>query len=1342
MTYFANMRCVFGMCEGRHTRDESVTYLLRGTRARPVYRVDRVVFRQGRKSGTVSSALHFGGITLIRGHARACAVTRIAGGQVRDSVGCRWGRFGDRDPPKPWIRYSVGPVSTTRVGFHYWAVPALFTLLRIPERQEKGMRKEVATIEPAEVGQNQFPNPGKYSFRHQKRGGKNKHQADKLTLRGALSSAGALPFSTPGWKKGWPSNYVEYVQKCRSSQTRRSTPSGTRSAVKIANPRLAHYIQSMRAYRSSLIFDSKIAVKTRRANGSFGTRQCGEGTGQTGPQWLVRLDVWRSSARLGRARQSLARLKGLLGSPRLRLAEFIRRCSTVPPEAVHSMFMRRIPGPISSRIPESTGELLYNRDHSAADRRRSSTPVHPRAATMCFARFHQVGYEINSRQENDTSEINAQLEQTSGEFRKDAVTHTHTELNADSEKFKQRFPTVKHNTADLEERIAIQFESLGHQIGDRLDEEKITAEPKFNKFSGEVKLVSEKLNEVIRSVGELRINHPDHSPTYPTTNANPEEVSCSLNRSRRREAEKKHRHEKVEVDEDENNKEERKKDEERRKERRKGEKEGTRSKYRGILEALVNSRHKTSNHGILEAPTDLRYKILSDEILAILTDRRSFFFDMSKLQTPPETRTKLEDEDNEERRQELLEFARRRLILAAEQRSKYAIRLQKKDLAVGQLVLMATADYSIGSEERTVRTKIRNRTQCNAPIRDTLCKDISRGGKRNATPIASSLKWNSHPDVAQEHKIKIFMNEQRAAMCCFDQLIKKLCMDGRAGAEWSFSACPIEGRRNVKKRFLTAGSPISSRIPESTGELLYNRDHSAADRRRSSTPAHPRAATMCFASPHARVKRTEDRGGVARARTRDPPTTESANLPLSHRATIDSNQAKKMYTPTRLLIPSTMPTNTSPGAGQPSASRACGYTLKDARAVWEEVLGQQYSNRNSQLAHSKSRELRDAKLAVQQFERRSSCGRSSSIYTPYEVEENDHDRELTTTTLFQYNSPSGTTWAVYFHHKCNTIPLCTELRPTIMEYVTNSPHTFRYLQRSIAGASAKASHWIAWYAEIERTVRLSEAVLSCKPRRIFAATCPVPNDLAVDERLAPTYSSTSERSCNTGESTQRFSNITLVCHGMTPIKDKTPATQHNRRTIQQGMLPTNQAHDVKVKCQIVQQYRHGHIYKAYGSVLMITMKAFDRLPIKLLYSEATRVPKSLAVSTSIINLWFKAINGDDGDVGVSKEWPGSQQSRGNGDLATPVVDKIHTHALPGIRAQSLSHTKSVALQPTVPRQLQDVIMNYVKISLTSGWWCFHNINRTICIMEEICARPGNDKVARAVHRRIESTDEK
>ncbi|KAJ8879287.1 hypothetical protein PR048_019895 [Dryococelus australis] len=58
------------------------------------------------------------------------------------------------------------------------------------------------------------------------------------------------------------------------------------------------------------------------------------------------------------------------------------------------------------------------------------------------------------------------------------------------------------------------------------------------------------------------------------------------------------------------------------------------------------------------------------------------------------------------------------------------------------------------------------------------------------------------------------------------------------------------------KRLLMAGSPISSRIPESTGELLYNRDHSAADRRRNSTPAHPRAVTTCFASEFCGTKRT------------------------------------------------------------------------------------------------------------------------------------------------------------------------------------------------------------------------------------------------------------------------------------------------------------------------------------------------------------------------------------------------------------------------------------------------------------------------------------------------------
>ncbi|KAJ8888994.1 hypothetical protein PR048_008488 [Dryococelus australis] len=37
-----------------------------------------------------------------------------------------------------------------------------------------------------------------------------------------------------------------------------------------------------------------------------------------------------------------------------------------------------------------TVELLYNWDHSAADRRRSSTPAHPRAVTMCFVRFHRT----------------------------------------------------------------------------------------------------------------------------------------------------------------------------------------------------------------------------------------------------------------------------------------------------------------------------------------------------------------------------------------------------------------------------------------------------------------------------------------------------------------------------------------------------------------------------------------------------------------------------------------------------------------------------------------------------------------------------------------------------------------------------------------------------------------------------------------------------------------------------------------------------------------------------------------------------------------------------------------
>ncbi|KAJ8893943.1 hypothetical protein PR048_006544 [Dryococelus australis] len=81
------------------------------------------------------------------------------------------------------------------------------------------------------------------------------------------------------------------------------------------------------------------------------------------------------------------------------------------------------------------------------------------------------------------------------------------------------------------------------------------------------------------------------------------------------------------------------------------------------------------------------------------------------------------------------------------------------------------------------------------------------------------------------------------------------------------------------KSFLTAGTPISSRIPESTDELLYNRDHSAADRRRRSMPAHPRAATTCFVSAkQARVAGGEggggrqilDRGARARSCVRGP----------------------------------------------------------------------------------------------------------------------------------------------------------------------------------------------------------------------------------------------------------------------------------------------------------------------------------------------------------------------------------------------------------------------------------------------------------------------------------------
>ncbi|KAJ8894727.1 hypothetical protein PR048_000034 [Dryococelus australis] len=49
----------------------------------------------------------------------------------------------------------------------------------------------------------------------------------------------------------------------------------------------------------------------------------------------------------------------------------------------------------------------------------------------------------------------------------------------------------------------------------------------------------------------------------------------------------------------------------------------------------------------------------------------------------------------------------------------------------------------------------------------------------------TSLEWNSQPDVAQEHKIKIFTSERRAAMCCFAQLIdhcERTAVPGWSGA--------------------------------------------------------------------------------------------------------------------------------------------------------------------------------------------------------------------------------------------------------------------------------------------------------------------------------------------------------------------------------------------------------------------------------------------------------------------------------------------------------------------------------------------------------------------------------
>ncbi|KAJ8893710.1 hypothetical protein PR048_006310 [Dryococelus australis] len=405
--------------------------------------------------------------------------------------------------------------------------------------------------------------------------------------------------------------------------------------------------------------------------------------------------------------------------------------STLVPAASLWFRLCRFETPLEDNISESsTLDIIPNTsDHSGAQLQPTSdsrstentTSIENMNAPILPQVAHDMSIQI-SVVKQDLKTVSTQLEQTSGELREEVIL-ARNELETVTERFEPRVSVLERNFNDVEERVSEQMENFSRQVERRLDKEKNSTDARSHQVSGEVKMVTDKLDEVIKSVGEVRFGNNVSTLAYPIKRITVPSNTCSHHsrepvhasklwenqmtsfegsittailsiaaRSRHREADKKRRDDNMEEVEDKDDKnEEKKEDKKKGKEEEKGKE-----------------------------------------------NQQSLIFDMSKLSPPLDTKSPETGEIDEEKKEELLEFTRRKITLAAERRSRYAKKSRKQELTIGQLVL---ARAHCVSKILGTHLEEANATVCWAG-------DVANTSSKDPGLIQLSIRIRSSPSVA------------------------------------------------------------------------------------------------------------------------------------------------------------------------------------------------------------------------------------------------------------------------------------------------------------------------------------------------------------------------------------------------------------------------------------------------------------------------------------------------------------------------------------------------------------------------------------------------------------------